>query len=179
LAIITNASYQNYYTCSFNLSFNSNLTIYQSQVRCHVNENEFNTTLNPSALSGSFGDYNANLRIDLAKESYLWACDSKLGPEHTMKSMYIYNTLLTIDNSIKPAKPTTINIRLKEHLNMLQTIEEDLGNNTEIIWDSDSINNSDQIGSAVSVIESALKLHASLIRICIRRRTLYKYPALF
>lgn len=61
LAAITNASYQNFYTCSFNLSFNSNLTIYQSQVRCHINENEFNTTLNPSALSGSFGDYNANV----------------------------------------------------------------------------------------------------------------------
>lgn len=61
LAVITNASYQNFYTSSINLSFNANLTIYQSQVRCHVNENEFNTTLNPSALSGSFGDYNANI----------------------------------------------------------------------------------------------------------------------
>ena len=61
LAAITNASYQNFYTCSFNVAFNSNLTIYQSQVRCHINENEFNTTLNPSALSGSFGDYNANV----------------------------------------------------------------------------------------------------------------------
>lgn len=61
LAAITNASYQNFSTCSFNLSFTSNLTIYQSQVRCHVNENEFNMTQNPSATSGSFGDFNANV----------------------------------------------------------------------------------------------------------------------
>jgi len=37
------------------LSFTSETTIYQNQARCHVNENEFNMTLNPSALSGSNG----------------------------------------------------------------------------------------------------------------------------
>jgi hypothetical protein len=45
----------------YNLSFKSELTIYQSQVRCHINENEFNMTLNPSAVSGSYGDVSNNI----------------------------------------------------------------------------------------------------------------------
>lgn len=42
------------------INFKSELTIYQSQVRCHINENEFNMTLNPSAVSGSYGDVSNN-----------------------------------------------------------------------------------------------------------------------
>ena len=34
-------------------SFSSSLTIYESQYKCTINENEFNFTLNPSAISGS------------------------------------------------------------------------------------------------------------------------------
>ena len=34
-------------------SFSSSLTIYESQYKCTLNENEFNFTLNPTALSGS------------------------------------------------------------------------------------------------------------------------------
>lgn len=42
------------------ITFASTLTIYENQVRCHVNENEFNITQNPSAISGSSGSlYNA------------------------------------------------------------------------------------------------------------------------
>lgn len=61
IAIITNKYYQAFNTSSYNLNFKSNLTIYQSQIRCHINENEFNTTLNPSAISGSFGNFNNNV----------------------------------------------------------------------------------------------------------------------
>lgn len=39
----------------YTLSFKSEVTLYEVQVRCHVNENEFNLTQNPSAVSGSSG----------------------------------------------------------------------------------------------------------------------------
>jgi len=58
LAIITNPAYAIPTITNFsvgNLSFNSEITIYQNQARCHINENEFNITLNPSAISGSYG----------------------------------------------------------------------------------------------------------------------------
>jgi len=42
----------------FTMSFQSQLTLYQNEVRCHVNENDFNCTQNPSAtISGSNGQY--------------------------------------------------------------------------------------------------------------------------
>ncbi len=48
-------------TTNTSLTFTSTLTIYENQIRCHVNENEFNQTQNPSALSGSTGLYNNNV----------------------------------------------------------------------------------------------------------------------
>jgi hypothetical protein len=42
----------------FTLSFEAESTIYQKEVRCQVNENDFNYTLNPSAiLAGTSGSY--------------------------------------------------------------------------------------------------------------------------
>ena len=50
MPVITN----NQYT----LGFASEITIYQNEVRCVVNENDFNYTLNPSAnKAGSTGSY--------------------------------------------------------------------------------------------------------------------------
>lgn len=43
------------------IGFKSTFTIYENQTRCHVNENEFNYTQNPSAASGSTGLYNNNV----------------------------------------------------------------------------------------------------------------------
>lgn len=43
---------------NYSLSFNSEVTIYQNEVRCIVNENDFNYTLNPSAnKAGTTGSY--------------------------------------------------------------------------------------------------------------------------
>lgn len=43
---------------AFTLSFQAESTIYQNEVRCHVNENDFNYTQNLSAtISGSNGQY--------------------------------------------------------------------------------------------------------------------------
>jgi len=60
IAVITNQSYSPNGNTPL-ISFNSETTVYQSQVRCHINENEFNLTTNPSATSGSFGVLNSNV----------------------------------------------------------------------------------------------------------------------
>jgi hypothetical protein len=40
------------------MSFQAESTIYQNEVRCHVNENDFNYTLNQSAnIQGTSGSY--------------------------------------------------------------------------------------------------------------------------
>lgn len=42
----------------FKLNFASEITVYQNEVRCLINENDFNYTLNPSAnQSGTTGSY--------------------------------------------------------------------------------------------------------------------------
>lgn len=42
----------------FTVAFLAESTVYQNEVRCHVNENDFNYTLNPSAIqSGTSGSY--------------------------------------------------------------------------------------------------------------------------
>jgi hypothetical protein len=50
----SNAVIENFVTSSnVTCSFSSSLTIYESQYKCTISENEFNFTLNPSAISGS------------------------------------------------------------------------------------------------------------------------------
>lgn len=47
---------------AFTMSFQAESTIYQREIRCHVNENDFNYTTNPSAVkSGSLGQLNNNV----------------------------------------------------------------------------------------------------------------------
>lgn len=42
----------------YSLSFTSEITVYQNEVRCLINENDFNYTLNPSAnKAGTTGSY--------------------------------------------------------------------------------------------------------------------------
>jgi hypothetical protein len=60
LAIITSgspANILNFVTSSaVTCSFSSSLTIYETQYKCTINENEFNFSLNPSIISGSNGE---------------------------------------------------------------------------------------------------------------------------
>ena len=55
LAVITNQLYQNIFTSSFNLAFKGEVIIYDNEVRCPINENDFNMTLNPSITSDGSG----------------------------------------------------------------------------------------------------------------------------
>jgi hypothetical protein len=53
-AIITNKAYINLYTASYSMSFQAETTLYQNKVICHINENDFNYSNNPSMIvSGS------------------------------------------------------------------------------------------------------------------------------
>lgn len=45
----------------YKVKFNSTMTVYQQQIRCQVNENEFNMTLNPTAMSDSSGSVANNV----------------------------------------------------------------------------------------------------------------------
>lgn len=58
IIVITDTAYVNQVTSSATWKWTAESTIYQNEVRCHVNENDFNYTLNPSAIvSGSNGIY--------------------------------------------------------------------------------------------------------------------------
>jgi len=54
-------------TGSLSLTFESTVTIYESQYKCTIRENEFNYTLNPTATSGST---NSGILYDFATGSY-------------------------------------------------------------------------------------------------------------
>lgn len=45
-------------TPQYQLGFKSESTIYQLQIRCHVNENELNLSQNPTMLANSSGSLN-------------------------------------------------------------------------------------------------------------------------
>ncbi len=45
----------------YTLQFKSEVTIFQNQIKCQINENEFNYSQNPTAKSGSYGDIHSNI----------------------------------------------------------------------------------------------------------------------
>jgi hypothetical protein len=76
---------------SFTLSFKSELTLYETQVRCHINENEFNLTQNPSAQS------------DLSGSLYNYITGSDFDPYTTTVGLYnVSNELLAVGKLAQP-----------------------------------------------------------------------------
>lgn len=61
LVIITNQNYQNIFTASFTASFKNEHTVYENEVRCLVQESDFNLSYNPTLVtnyaSGSLKDF--------------------------------------------------------------------------------------------------------------------------
>jgi hypothetical protein len=49
---------------SYNLKLKSEITIFQNQINCQINENEFNFSQNPSVKSGSYGDIRSEVNIE-------------------------------------------------------------------------------------------------------------------
>lgn len=61
------------------IDFKSELTLYENQVRCHINENEFNGTLNPSALASLAGSSTfTTLYVDIGYVTPLYTADTTL-----------------------------------------------------------------------------------------------------
>jgi hypothetical protein len=48
--------FENFFLNETNISYSSSFTIYETQYKCTVSENDFNSSLNPSLLSGSMDD---------------------------------------------------------------------------------------------------------------------------
>ena len=80
------------------VSFSSSLTIFETQYKCTLRENEFNASLNPSIQSGSDGTV------------YNFATGSEFGPYITTVGLYDqYQNLLAIGKLAQPvpSSPTT------------------------------------------------------------------------
>jgi hypothetical protein len=80
-------------------SFSSSLTIYESQYKCTIRENEFNFTLNPSAISGSTDG-----------TAYSFVTASYFSPYVTTIGLYDeYQNLLAVGKLAQPlpTSPTT------------------------------------------------------------------------
>lgn len=55
----------------FTMSFQAETTIFQNEVRCHVQENDFNYTLNPSATASGSGILPGTLKDNVTGSSFL------------------------------------------------------------------------------------------------------------
>lgn len=74
-----------------NLSFKSQFTIYENQVRCHVNENEFNMSQNPS------------ITYDNSGSLYAYTSGSDFHPYTTTVGLYnAANQLLAVGKLSQP-----------------------------------------------------------------------------
>jgi hypothetical protein len=92
-------------------SFSSSLTIYETQYKCTINENEYNFTLNPSVSSGSV-PYSSSIGTFYTPGQYLnsWATGSDFSPYITTVGLYDNNqNLLAVGKLSQPllTSPTT------------------------------------------------------------------------
>ncbi len=99
LAIITSASLLTNFTSSTNVtcSFQSAITIYETQYRCTLRENEFNFSNNPTVISGSS---NSGVIYDFATGSYF-------SPYVTTVGMYNSNYELIAVGKLAQPLPTS------------------------------------------------------------------------
>ena len=98
IAIVTDKAIASHYTAfsAGQLSFRSNLPIYTYNVYCRLRDSEFNHTYNPSAISGSRGDYHSNVS------------GSDFSPYITSIGLYNdANELLAVGKLNKPVKKLT------------------------------------------------------------------------
>ena len=75
----------------YTIRFKSESTIYQTQVRCHINENEYNLTLNPTITLDTSGSIRAEMT------------GSEFGPYATTLGLYNEtNDLLMVAKLAQP-----------------------------------------------------------------------------
>jgi len=91
---------QNFVTSSnVTCSFSSSLTIYETQYKCTVGENEFNFSLNPSILSGS----NDDIPYDFSTDSYFQPYTTTIGLYNEAQQLLAVGKL----SQPLPLSPTT------------------------------------------------------------------------
>ena len=110
---VTDASIINGFIASPNVtcSFSSSVTIYETQYKCTVSENEYNFTLNPSVTSGSV-PYSSSIGTFYTPGQYLnsWATGSDFSPYITTVGLYNDNKELLAVGKLSqplPTSPTT------------------------------------------------------------------------
>jgi len=88
------------FTCSFLSSYN----IYETQYKCTIRENEFNFTLNPSSISGSYDtSSNAGTPYGFVTESYFSPYITTVGLYDEMQNLLAIGKL----SQPVPSSPTT------------------------------------------------------------------------
>lgn len=93
---------------TYKVKFKSTQTIYSQQVSCHVDENEFNMTTNPSAISSSYsGSTNffsasvavgSNTYYDSSSIKYTYVTDGQLNANITGSDFAPYVTTIGLYN---------------------------------------------------------------------------------
>lgn len=111
LAIITSASLLTNFTSSVNVtcSFQSAITIYETQYRCTLRENEFNFSQNPSLISGSgfTNPLNTTCSIDQRGIVYNFVTGSCFDPYVTSVGLYNENQELLAVAKLAQPLPTS------------------------------------------------------------------------
>jgi len=98
------------------INFQSSRTIYETQYKCTIRENEFNYSLNPSLISGSdfTNPLNSSCSIDIRGQVYGFATSSAWAPYVTAIGLYNdTNDLLAIAKLSQPlptSRTTDMNI---------------------------------------------------------------------
>jgi len=89
------------------IDFKSELTLYENQVRCHVNENELNATMNPSALATLGGASTfTTLYVDIGYVTPLYTADTTTATYYNRSgSLSDYNDNVT-GSDFKPYTTT-------------------------------------------------------------------------
>jgi hypothetical protein len=93
IVVITNQGLLNYWTETddINVSFQSSRTIYETQYKCTIRENEFNYSLNPSLISSSGNFTNplvSTCSVDIRGQAYDFVTGSSFAPYITTVGLY-------------------------------------------------------------------------------------------
>jgi hypothetical protein len=112
LAVITNQGLLNFWTETddVNVSFQSSRTIYETQYKCTIRENEFNYSLNPSIISSSglwTNRLNSSCSLDLRGQVYDFVTGSVFAPYVTTVGLYNENQELLAVAKLSQPLPTS------------------------------------------------------------------------
>jgi hypothetical protein len=112
MVVITNQGLLNFWssTDDINVSFQSSRTIFETQYKCTIRENEFNYSLNPSVISSSglwTNRLNSSCSLDLRGQVYDFVTGSVFAPYVTTVGLYNENQELLAVAKLSQPLPTS------------------------------------------------------------------------